>query len=341
MSNRTFQVALATAALLVAPGTASAAQAADAAPEARGEGWSVSSLFGFEGDREAPPPAVAAVPAERSATQRVWDAMTRNPFSGGRAQDAQQWGQVARSLEGPDGPPTPELRRALARLAEARGEVDAARAQLTAALELDGEDTATLRDIGRLEDRHGRLDLAEKAYRRAVALAPNNAAALNDLALCCARQGKLQESAAHLEAAVRVQPEKLLYRNNIAKVLVELDAPEAALAHLSAAHSPAAAHYNLGWLLAARGDTAGAAQSFRQALAIQPNLTGARAALEKLQGEAHATHVAAASAAPSARRAPAQHSADNRSTTPGLPPLDGAKLPQISPAYPRMLPPVD
>ena len=59
--------------------------------------------------------------------------------------------------------------------------------------------------------------------------------------------------------AAAAQPPYPLYRNNLAAVLVDLQRYDEALRHLAAVHAASVAHYNLGFLLAERHQTARAA----------------------------------------------------------------------------------
>lgn len=187
------------------------------------------------------------------------------------------------SLATPTGPPTPQLRVALAQMAEAQGKNDEARRLLDQALAQAPNDPLVLREYARMEDRAGRMAAAEQFYARALAVNPKDSAARNDLGLCLARAGKLRESAQVLQSAVELNPQKALYRNNLATVLVELGDTQAAFSQLAAVHQPAVAHFNLGQLFAQRGRNAEAATCFQTACQIDPTLQPAQAALARLR----------------------------------------------------------
>ena len=52
-----------------------------------------------------------------------------------------------------------------------------------------------------------------------------------------------------LRQAVKLEPKRKLYRNNLATVLVDMGRTDEAWDELSSVHTPAVAHYNLGYLL--------------------------------------------------------------------------------------------
>ena len=282
---------LAITALVVTPacsawpgfGTANqeSSRAAATTPESK---W--SSLWPWKSS--APPaPTIAPyygvlAPQPETTTQKVTRAM--NPTTWFSSSDKNRRTTTDPiSLATPAGPPTPQLRVALAQMAEAQGKSDEARRLMDQALAQAPKDPLVLREFARMEDRAGRMAAAEQFYGRALAVNPNDPAARNDLGLCLARAGKLRESAQVLQSAVELNPQKALYRNNLATVLVELGDTQGAFSQLAAVHQPAVAHFNLGQLFAQRGRNADAAACFQTACQIDPMLQPAQAALARLQ----------------------------------------------------------
>jgi tetratricopeptide (TPR) repeat protein len=189
------------------------------------------------------------------------------------------------SLDTPTGPPTPQLKIAMAQMCERSGDVPGARHHYQEALNKWPGEVDVLRAAARMEDRLGQLPLAENLYQQAVMANPQHAGAHNDLAMCLARQGKLEASVQEIEQAVRLEPNNQRYRNNAAVVLVEMRQDQRALAHLSAAHGGAEANYNMGQLLVQRGRPADAAPYFATAVELNPTMQPAQEALAKLQGQ--------------------------------------------------------
>ncbi|MEM9353883.1 MAG: tetratricopeptide repeat protein [Planctomycetota bacterium] len=192
------------------------------------------------------------------------------------------------------GQSSPEMFIEMAKLADRGGNLDQARQMYGKALAATPGNLDALLGLARLEDRAGNLDEAMRIYRQTVALHPANATAYNDLALCQARRGEMQESLYLLQQATQLDPGKALYRNNLAKVLAEIGRPNDALSELSTVLPPAAARYNLAYMLHERGRTAEAVGYLQSALAIDPTLTAATELLATIRsgGEQLATNEA-------------------------------------------------
>jgi tetratricopeptide (TPR) repeat protein len=192
-------------------------------------------------------------------------------------------GSSASDWKGLDTPVGPELNVTLAQAMERNGDLAGAANQYERALKSDKNSLPALLGYARLKDRQGKYQEAIELYERASRAHPQDASVYNDLALCLSRQGRGAEAAAKMAQAVKLQPERKLYRNNMAKLLVDVGEPKQAFEQLSAAHPLAVAHYNLGYLLAEKGDQQLAVPHFKQALALDPSLTDARRWLEMLQ----------------------------------------------------------
>ena len=107
---------------------------------------------------------------------------------------------------------------------------------------------------------------------------------MNDLGLCYAKQGKLDAAVEVLERAVLHSPTSIRYRNNLASILVNTGRADAALQQLTSVHGVAVAHYNVGFLLAKRGEAELARQHLTLALHANPQLEPARQFLAQLGG---------------------------------------------------------
>jgi hypothetical protein len=86
-----------------------------------------------------------------------------------------------------------------------------------------------------------------------------------------------------IDRAIRLKPQNPLYRNNMAMVLVDVGQMGLAYEYLTAIYPEAIAHYNLGYLLAKKGQTAEAARHFTMAAEKDPSMLAARQWLAKLQ----------------------------------------------------------
>ena len=178
--------------------------------------------------------------------------------------------------------PTPELYVAMARHAEQSGRLGEAEQHYRQALKIAPKDLSVLIGYARMKDRQDRLEEAVDLYQQAAKAHPENALVYNDLGLCLARRKELPEAVAALERATQLDAKQPLYRNNVATVLVEMGNIDAAYTHLAAVHPPAAAYYNVGYLLHKKGQSQAAASLFAQALKVDPSLEQARLWLNRL-----------------------------------------------------------
>jgi tetratricopeptide (TPR) repeat protein len=87
------------------------------------------------------------------------------------------------------------------------GDLPAARAALTRAVELDPIAPGALLSLGDLELRQGELDLAEAHYRKALVVRPYASRGFKLVALARARAGQRERAAALIEEAARRWPE--------------------------------------------------------------------------------------------------------------------------------------
>lgn len=149
-------------------------------------------------------------------------------------------------------------------------------------LEDDSNHLAGLISLARLRDREEDYPEAQRLYRKAIEVAPETAMAYNDLGLCLARSDRHEESIIALRQAISLEPSRTMYRNNLATVLVDLGRNDEAWNELLGAHSPAEAHYNLGYLLYQNGDRSQAHRHFSMAYEKDPTLTAAKSMLAQL-----------------------------------------------------------
>lgn len=191
------------------------------------------------------------------------------------------------ALSTPARKPGSDIYVAAAKIHETKGDYAAAATQYERALAVDGNDLTALLGYGHLLDRQKKFTEATLYYERATKAHPDSAAAWNDLGLCYSRRSAtdramLDKSLAALSRAVTLNPEKKLYRNNIAAVLVEAGRDGEALQHMMAAHDPATAHYNMGYLSNQQGRIDAARHYFSEALRLNPQMHAARGFLDQL-----------------------------------------------------------
>ena len=176
-----------------------------------------------------------------------------------------------------------ELHLQLARQLEKGGNPRAAARQYQNAIELEPGNRALLIGYARLLDRERNFAEAIKTYRRVIDANPKDASAHNDLGLCHGRNGQHELARQMLQTATDLKPNRKLYRNNLATVLVDLGQTKPALEQLAHAHSPAEAHYNLGYLLYRIGQKEAAESEFQVAAQLDPNLAAAHQMVAGMQ----------------------------------------------------------
>lgn len=246
----------------------------------------------------------------------------------------------------------PELYVAVARLYEQGGKMAEAEKQYQLALKLDPNDLTALLGYAHLSEWLGRPDEAIQLYERAAKAHPREAAVYNNLGMCHARQPKrLDEAVEALGRAVQLEPRNPLYRNNIATVLVDQDKLRDAYGHLRAVHDPAAAYYNMGYILNKKGQTQAAVQHFNLALKTDPAMDTARRWIDHLQRPttqgrlsqhpmALGWKVTSDERGPSASRDHARPAASRNGVATALAPSPQDKAPEPPDGFaPRRLPP--
>ncbi|MGB9687667.1 tetratricopeptide repeat protein [Thermogutta sp.] len=190
--------------------------------------------------------------------------------------------------------PSPRLFVAMARLAEDSGQTENAEQYYQKALQLDPKYLDALLGLGRMKDRQGELEDALSYYSKAVKAYPDSAPAWNHLGLCYARLGRSRDAINAFEKAVNLAPREPRYRHNLATVLVQIGDLSGAMRHLSAVHDEATACYNLGYLLAKKGDNVAALRYFNRALTLRPNFPDALAWRDALTNRLNATSLTTA-----------------------------------------------
>jgi Flp pilus assembly protein TadD len=131
-------------------------------------------------------------------------------------------------------------------------------------------------------DRLGRFDGAEQHYNQALKLDPQNAKIWNDAGYSYYLQRRWAEAEHALRRALELAPDDTRCRTNLGLTLAAAGRSTDALPLLSRSHGDAIGHANLGYLLAATGQSDLARQHYMTALAMRPDLTLARQALAQL-----------------------------------------------------------
>jgi len=147
---------------------------------------------------------------------------------------------------------------------------------------LDPHATDYPRRLAPLYDLQGDLPRAAAEFQAALATAPRDPDLLNDYACLLQRQSNLPEAERLLRAALNHNPSHTRAQVNLAIVLERQGRTQEAFEAFIPAVGPAAAHYNIGMLLAKRGQHDEARRAIHQALAIDPQLSQAQMAMAYL-----------------------------------------------------------
>jgi tetratricopeptide (TPR) repeat protein len=145
---------------------------------------------------------------------------------------------------------------------------------------LDGIDAYL--EVARMAQQRGLAALAEKYYFKAVHAYPEAAVAWNDLGQFYLTQEKYPQGVHATQMAVRLEPESRRYHNNLGVLLVRNGQLDEGIREFAVAVGHAAAHYNAGVVLHELGKRPESVRQMQLALAEDPNLRQAQAALGHL-----------------------------------------------------------
>lgn len=134
-----------------------------------------------------------------------------------------------------------------------------------------------------LYDRTGDVRRAEQAFAAALKQSPKHADLHNDWGFFLASQQRWPEAEAAYRRALDLSPDNPRATTNLALALGEQGRYADAFALFAQVSGPAAAHSNLGVLLARHGRETEARDAFRQALAADPHHGHARQFLAALE----------------------------------------------------------
>lgn len=131
-------------------------------------------------------------------------------------------------------------------------------------------------------DRVGRFDDAREHFALAIKHAPEDPSVWNDAGYSAYLQGNLEEAEKHLRKAVSLDPSDARALTNLGLTLAARGQLDAAYDILARAGSPASAHANIAFVLAAQGRTEESQAYYEKSLKTDPDLRVAKRALAKL-----------------------------------------------------------
>src|SRR5262245_42062343 len=154
------------------------------------------------------------------------------------------------------------------------------------------------RRLAILYDRLGETKQAEKEFQAALKLNPRDADLLNDLGYSCYSRGKFDEAEQHLRRCLAINGKHARGWMNLGLTLGEQQRYKESLEAFLQVASPAEARSNRAFVLTTQGKREEAKQEYREALALDPELKIARAALAKLEQPSAPTNPAALKSRP-------------------------------------------
>jgi Flp pilus assembly protein TadD len=156
------------------------------------------------------------------------------------------------------------------------------------ARQLNPQEQQVSRFLALLYDQQGNDARALTEYRKALELAPHDPDLLNDFGYYFYRRRDWRQAEEQFRKAIAQSPEHERAWVNLGLALGEQDRFQESLEAFSKVLGPAAAHSNVGVILAAHERKSDAEAAFKQALAIQNDLPQPRAFLAHFEEPANA-----------------------------------------------------
>jgi tetratricopeptide (TPR) repeat protein len=179
----------------------------------------------------------------------------------------------------------PETYVAAGKLAESRGDLVLAASMYRKSIALSPAYAEGYNRLGLMLTKLGYYKQAEEALQAAVELGGDQAYFRNNLAYCYIVQNRWVEAEALLREALKIQPEFARARVNLGMVLARMEQYPEAMAMFRSVLPEAGAHYNLGLIYELNQRYHEARACFAQALTLNPRMTTARAALERIAAQ--------------------------------------------------------
>ena len=140
------------------------------------------------------------------------------------------------------------------------------------------------RRLAVLYDRHDQQAKGMTEFQQLLQKYPKDSSLLNDVGYSYYNRGQWNEAETFLRRATTADKTNKRAWNNLGMTLAQQGRTDEAFAAFTRIMSPAEAHANLGFLLAQHPERrAEAIQSYRQALTLEPTLTVAQKALQRLE----------------------------------------------------------
>ncbi|MFH1419432.1 MAG: tetratricopeptide repeat protein [Planctomycetota bacterium] len=159
---------------------------------------------------------------------------------------------------------------------EQQNKLDAAVEQYEKAISTDPRLVAAYNRLGITYEKMRRLEDSERVFRQGLEAVPDAAILRNNLGYSLMLRNRLEAAETEFRLALESSPEFRRARMNLAITLARTRRPEASLDEFKQAVPEDVAHYNVGVICLDLRDYERAEQSFRQALACNPECEGAK-----------------------------------------------------------------
>ena len=224
-------------------------------------------LIGVLAWRNRPTPLEATAPAQAGRPGAAWN---------GNANGTPAAAAPARPDTAHVAPPGAFLDTSRAATASfLTGNLQQARAQFEAALEIKPDDPEALNSVGQILDRQGDISGAIARFEKAISIAPDRWAYHFNLGHAVGRQGDWKRAAGEYRDAVRLFPEDYATQFNLASALQRAGDPESAIPEfekaIRLAPAEASFHLALGNSLQSVGRLPEARKAFETYLQMEPS----------------------------------------------------------------------
>lgn len=173
---------------------------------------------------------------------------------------------------------------AAGQLAEGRGDMAMAITMYRKAVAVGKDHVVAYNKLGLALTKIGRHKQAEGVFQSAVQVGPDKPFLHNNLAYAYIAQRQWDKAEEALNTALKLQPDFSRARVNLGLVMARTGRYDQAMKQFLLVLPPASAHYNLGLMYETNRRYELASQAFSQALALDPNLGPAKAALKRVEG---------------------------------------------------------